>query len=255
MIINFLGTGTSTGVPEIGCTCKVCKSTDIRDSRLRSSVQIKVGNKNILIDCTPDFRQQSMRIPFEPIDGILITHEHYDHVSGIDDLRPYSRHGTINLYAEANVEAALRTKIPYCFSEIKYKGVPDIELHRISYTEPFHIGEVEIIPIRVVHYRLPILGFRIGNFAYLTDVKTIPIKEFIKLKGLDVLVINALRIDDHTSHLNLSQAIDLVETSIIPKTTYFTHMSHQIGLHSEISKTLPKNMHFAYDNLQITIDD
>lgn len=253
MIVNFLGTGTSTGVPEIGCTCKVCKSTDSNDSRLRASIQIKTGNKNILIDCSPDFRQQSMQIPFERIDGILITHEHYDHVSGIDDLRPFSRHGSVSLYVEPNVESALKSRLPYCFTEKKYKGVPDIELCRISKLQPFHIGEVEIIPIRVMHYKLPILGFRIDNFAYLTDVKTIPQEELSKLKSLEVLVLNALRIDDHISHLNLEQAIDLAKT-INAKTTYFTHMSHQIGLHSQIERLLPYNMHFAYDNLQISID-
>ncbi|NLZ96140.1 MAG: MBL fold metallo-hydrolase [Bacteroidales bacterium] len=253
MKITFLGTGTSTGVPEIGCECTVCTSQNSKDKRLRSSVIIEKDNSRILIDITPDFREQMMPLSFQKIDGILLTHEHYDHVGGIDDLRPFGRFGATDIYAEQNVSEALISRIPYCFTPNPYGGVPNLKLRKIS-TSPFHINGIEIIPIRVLHHRLPILGFRIGNFAYLTDVKTIPAEELAKLTNLDVLVVSALRKKEHISHLTLHQAIDLIH-SIKPKNAYLTHLSHQMGLHDEVEKELQTGISIAYDGLRIELID
>lgn len=251
MIVRFLGTGTSTGVPEIGCVCDVCTSLDLRNRRLRSSVWIEVNGKNLLIDCGPDFREQVLSLNFVPIDALLLTHEHYDHVGGIDDLRPYCRFGDVNIYAEDMVKQNLMKRMPYCFSETKYPGIPNIILNTID-LEPFRIENIEIIPIRVMHYKLPIVGFRINNVAYLTDVKEIPETEFHKLKDIDVLIMSALRIEEHISHQTLDEAI-FNASKIGAKTTYFTHISHQLGLHAEVDKRLPENMFLAYDGLCLEI--
>ena len=252
MKIRFLGTGTSTGVPEVGCKCEVCTSSDPRDNRLRCSVQVEVEETRIIIDCTPDFRQQMLPLPFKKIDGVLITHEHYDHVGGMDDLRPFCRFGTIDIYAETNVEQSLKTRMPYCFAENRYVGVPDIQIHTISNLHPFTIGSVKIIPIRVMHWKLPILGFRIHNFAYLTDVKQLPEEELDKLSNLDVLVMSALRRGKHISHQTLDEALHLSE-KVGAKQTYFTHMSHQIGLHKEVVAELPPSFSLAYDGLELIL--
>lgn len=251
MRVRFLGTGTSTGVPEIGCQCDICKSTDKRDQRLRASVIVYTQGKAILIDCGPDFRQQMLDVEFLPIDGLLITHEHYDHVGGIDDLRPFCKFGDVDVYAEDYVAHALRSRIPYCFTDDKYPGIPSIALNEIG-LEPFKVGGVEVIPIRLMHGILPIIGYRIGNFAYLTDLKTIPDEEYHKLEGLDVLVMNALRIREHISHQSLEQALEKIE-KIAPKTTYLTHMSHHFGLHAEIEKILPTNVFLSFDGLELDI--
>ncbi|MDH6354374.1 phosphoribosyl 1,2-cyclic phosphate phosphodiesterase [Dysgonomonas sp. PH5-45] len=251
MIIDFLGTGTSTGVPEVGCTCKVCTSANPKDKRYRASVLITVEGKNLLIDCGPDFRSQMLIRPFAPLHGILITHEHYDHVSGIDDLRPFCRLGDIDLYVEHNVKNALEQRLPYCFAEHKYPGVPNLNLVEIT-EDKFIVEGVEVLPIRLMHYRLPILGFRIGGFAYLTDMKTIPEKEYEKLQNLDVLVINALRREEHISHQSLAQALEQV-ARIAPKRTYLTHMAHSMGLHNEVEASLPPTVWLAYDGLKIEI--
>ncbi len=204
MKVRFLGTGTSTGVPQIGCDCAVCSSIDARDKRLRASVRIETAGKVLVIDCTPDFRQQMLPLRFGKIDGMLLTHEHYDHIGGIDDLRPFSVFGSVELFMEEQLDQTIRERMPYCFGPVRYGGVPDINIRKISEKEPFWVGDVEVIPIRVMHYKLPILGYRIRDFVYLTDVKTIPETEFDKLKNVDTLVISALRKKDtfHTRHCN-----------------------------------------------------
>lgn len=252
MKITFLGTGTSTGVPETGCTCPVCTSTDPRDNRLRTSVLVETDHNRILLDCGPDFRQQMSHIPFDKLDAILLSHEHYDHVAGIDDLRPFCRFGDINIYAESNVATAIRTRIPYCFGESLYPGVPRIIMNEININTPFHINDIEITPIRVMHGKLPIAGYRMGRMAYLTDVTLIPEEEYAKLHNLDILIISALRQEPHPSHQNLEQAIANAQR-INARTTYFIHFSHHIGLHHETETKLPTNIHLAYDNLTLTI--
>lgn len=251
MKITFLGTGTSTGVPEVGCECIVCKSKNKKDKRLRSSILIEKGNTRILVDVTPDFREQMMGVPFQKIDGVLVSHEHYDHVGGMDDLRPFGRFGEIDIYAEENVSQSLHRRMPYCFMTNKYAGIPNLTIKEID-CNPFRIANIEIVPIRVMHYKLPILGFRIGDFAYLTDVKTIPDEELKKLKGLDVLVVSALRKKEHISHQTLDQAIGLIH-KIEPQKTYLTHLSHQMGLHNAVEKELENGVSIAYDGLEIII--
>lgn len=244
MKISILGSGTSTGIPQIGCGCKVCTSSDPKDNRLRASIMIEVNDRKLLVDCGPDLRQQLINHRVTHLDGILITHEHFDHIGGLDDVRPL---GETNIYGEKAVLDVIKRNMPYSFVENKYPGVPMIHTHPIG-TDPFYIKDIEITPVRIMHAQLPILGFRIGNFAYLTDVKTIDEQEINKLKGLDLLIINALRIREHHSHLSLSESLELTH-KIGAKATWFTHMSHDMGLHEEIEKTLPENIHLAYDGL------
>ena len=206
MKITFLGTGTSTGNPEIGCSCEVCTSRDPRDWRLRASVLVEVAGKRLLIDCGPDFRYQMLRAKCYHLDAVLLTHEHYDHVGGLDDLRPFSREKDVAIYTEANVVEAIKTRMPYVFRAHKYPGVPNLVLHTVGLA-PFEAAGVPIQPIRVMHAKLPILGFRIGDFAYLTDLKYLPEEEFAKLEGLEVLVIDALRRGTHLSHEGLEEAL------------------------------------------------
>jgi len=246
MNLLFLGTGTSTGVPQIGCTCKVCTSNNEKDKRLRASVLITIKNKKILIDCGPDFRQQLLQNKVDTISAVLLTHEHYDHVSGLDDLRPL---GTAEVYAEKKVITKIKEIMPYCFGENKYPGVPSINLHKIDENE-FYVEDIKIQPIRIMHAKLPILGYRIGNIAYLTDVKTIGNESYEQLKKLDVLVINALRIEKHISHISLDEAIEIAQ-KIGAKETYFTHISHDMGLHDAVNPTLPANIQIAYDGMII----
>lgn len=253
MKITLLGTGTSTGVPEIGCQCPVCTSPNKKDTRWRTSALIETNHTRILIDVTPDFRMQMLPLPFKPIHGVLLTHEHYDHVGGIDDLRPFGRFGAIDIYAEQNVSDALMSRIPYCFATNPYRGVPNINLQVID-TTPFYIDGVKITPIRVMHHRLPILGYRIGNFAYLTDVKTIPSRELYKLTHLDVLVVSALRKTEHISHQTLDEALALIQ-QIKPKEAYLTHLGHQMGLHDKVQKELPKGVFVGYDGMELCSGD
>lgn len=249
MKIIFLGTGTSTGNPEIGCDCNVCKSTNPKDNRLRASVLIKTDNKNILIDCGPDFRQQILPQPFEKLNAVLITHEHYDHVGGLDDLRPFSRFDDVEVFAEHYVADTLRQRIPYCFQEVKYPGIPNINLNSIE-NKAFDVEGLTITPIRVFHNQLPIFGYRIKDFAYLTDMTSIPEEEYAKLQNLDILVIDALRIEEHISHQNLEQAIAQIK-KIKPQKAYLIHMSHHMGLHDEVEKSLPENIFLSYDGLEV----
>ncbi len=249
MQITFLGTGTSTGIPQIGCTCPVCTSTDPKDNRLRTSVVVSVNGKNILIDCGPDFRQQVLRSGIGRIDAVLITHIHYDHTGGIDDLRPFGGKHTLPIYLEAPVAEGIRTRLPYCFGDHLYPGVPNIRLQEIG-IEPFTIENIEVTPIRVMHYKLPILGYRIGGLVYITDALTIPDEEYAKMKQVDVLVINALRKQPHLSHQTLDEALRVIER-VQPREAYLVHMSHHMGLTAEVEKELPPHVHFAYDGLVV----
>ena len=246
MKLTFLGTGTSTGIPQIACKCAVCKSTDQRDKRLRSSVWIEADEQNILIDCGPDFRQQMLSHNFDKLSAILLTHEHYDHIGGLDDVRPY---GNVTIYAEKRVNEHIMSAMPYCFREKLYPGVPKITLNNIN-ENAFYKGKLMIQPIRIMHASLPILGFRIGKMAYLTDVKTMPEAAFEHLRDLDVLILNALRVQTHISHLTLDEAVDLAG-KIGARKTYFTHFSHDAGKHADVERTLPDNIFLSYDNFQI----
>ncbi len=250
MKITFLGTGTSTGVPEIGCTCQVCQSSSEKDKRLRTSVLLSDEKQRVLIDCGPDFRQQALRAQIHTLDAILITHEHYDHVGGIDDIRPM---GNAKIYAEKRVLDAVKRTMPYCFSENKYPGVPQIDLYEVHENQTFQVGDWTIEPIRVMHGKLPILGYRVGDIAYLTDVKTVTEEAMKQLEGLSVLVINALRPKEHPSHISLPEAMELV-AKLDAKKVYFTHFSHHIGLYDETSKLLPDNVFLAYDQLEINLE-
>lgn len=249
MQITFLGTGTSTGIPQIGCTCPVCTSTDPKDNRLRTSVVVSVNGKNILIDCGPDFRQQVLRAGIGRIDAVLITHIHYDHTGGIDDLRPFGGKHTLPIYLEPSVAEGIRTRLPYCFGDHLYPGVPNIRLQEIG-IELFTIENIEVTPIRVMHYKLPILGYRIGGLVYITDALTIPDEEYAKMKQVDVLVINALRKQPHLSHQTLDEALRVIER-VQPREAYLVHMSHHMGLTAEVEKELPPHVHFAYDGLVV----
>ncbi|MCR5078015.1 MAG: MBL fold metallo-hydrolase [Prevotella sp.] len=253
MSLRFLGTGTSNGVPVIGCQCEVCRSKDPRDSRLRTSALLETAHTRILIDCGPDFRQQILPLPFRKIDGLLVTHIHYDHVGGIDDVRPYCMLGDIEVYANEDTCAGLRHNFPYCFTEHLYPGVPKLNLHAVLPHSHLRIGDVEVVPITVMHGKLPILGFRIGKLAYITDMKTIADTELPYLEGVETLVVNALRWDrPHHSHQLIQDAIDFGRR-IGAKRTYLTHLTHQIGLHEEAQRLLPEDVFFAYDGLQIEL--
>lgn len=253
--VTFLGTGTSQGIPLIACECHVCKSNDKRDKRLRSSVLLEINGRNYTIDAGPDFRYQMLRAQVKDLDGILFTHEHKDHVAGLDDVRPfnYLNKKDIAIYCNEDVEVALNRDFYYAFALIKYPGVPQLNLTRISKDTPFTIAEgVEVTPIEVLHHRLPVLGFRIENFTYITDCKTISDEELEKVKGTEILVINALREEEHISHLNLEQALAFIE-KVQPKLAYLTHISHYLGTHEEILAKLPPNVLPAFDELTLRI--
>lgn len=253
MKLVFLGTGTSTGVPQIRCRCSVCTSADARDRRLRASALVTTdSDRNLLIDCGPDFRYQMLREGSPMLDALLVTHSHYDHVGGIDDLRPYCADGPFPVYCRKDVATDLRNRIPYCFAEHLYPGVPTFTLHEIDTHTPFKVGPDMITPLPVMHARLPIVGFRIGQLAYITDCKTMPAETLLLLKNLDTLVINALRHEEHMSHLNLQQALDVIKT-VKPKRAYLTHLAHQMGMHAQVEATLPTGVHIAYDGMEIEI--
>ncbi len=252
MRLTFLGTGTSCGVPTIGCDCRVCRSENPKDKRLRCSALVETEQTRLLIDCGPDFRQQMMPQPFRRIDGILITHAHYDHMGGMDDVRPYCQFGEINVYADPIARKGLLEMLPYCFVENRYPGVPAIGLHEIHKHEPFTIGDIEIMPIEVMHGKLPILGYRMGPLTYITDMKTIDDGELQYIKGTEVLVVNALRQQPHHSHQTVDDAVGFARR-VGAKRTLLIHSSHHIGLHDEVNASLPSDIQLAYDGQVVEV--
>ncbi len=253
MEITFLGTGTSQGVPIIACTCKVCQSSNTKDNRLRTSIMIKEAGYNFVIDTGPDFRQQMLRENVKNVDAIIFTHEHKDHTAGFDDIRAfnYIQKKKMDVYATERVQSAIKREFAYIFSDFKYPGIPEINLHTID-NSPFEINGVKFIPIEVLHYKLPVLGFRINDFTYITDANYISETEKEKIKGSKVLVLNALRKEEHLSHFTFDEAIELVK-ELKPETAYFTHISHQLGLHDEVQKELPSTIKLAFDGLKISL--
>lgn len=255
MELIFLGTGTSTGVPQLMCDCGTCRSDDPRDKRLRTSALVRTNGLNLLIDCGPDFRTQLLSLGgMQPLDALLITHSHYDHVGGIDDLRPYCAADGFPVYCKSDVAADLRSRVPYCFAVNPYPGVPHYDIHGIAPSRPFMVKGVEVVPLPVFHYKLEIVGYRIGGLAYITDAKTIPAATIDLIRGVDTLVINALRRWSHLSHFSLDDALGFIE-KVSPRVAYLTHLSHQMGRHADVEPTLPPNVRMAYDGLKVNIFD
>lgn len=247
----FLGTGTSQGIPVIGCKCPICNSTDSRDSRLRTAFFLSVNGVHFVIDAGCDFRQQMLNNKITSLDAILITHEHKDHLAGLDDIRPFNfmKYEPLPIFAEKRVVEAIKREFHYAFAENPYPGSPMMNIQEIA-EQSFEYKGISIQPLRVTHLKLPILGYRIGQFAYITDASYIPDETMELLRGVEILVINALRFKEHYSHFNVAQALDVIQT-IAPKRAYLTHCSHDIGFYTETSKILPKNVFLAYDGLQI----
>ncbi len=254
MQVTFLGTGTSQGVPLIGCNCKVCNSSNPKDNRLRSSILIQKNNTTIIIDTGPDFRQQMLRIKNTQMDAVVFTHGHKDHVAGLDDIRAYNYilNKKIDVFADELTTQTLKTEFSYIFREDKYPGIPDIELHPIINNKKIIIKDMVLEPIQVMHYKLPVFGFRVDNFVYITDANFIAPEELIKIMDAEVLVINALRNEKHISHFSLEEAIALAK-SVNAKKTYCTHISHQLGMHQQVSEKLPAGISLAYDGLVLDL--
>ena len=251
MIITFLGTGTSQGVPVIACECPVCLSADKHDKRLRSSIMIESDDKVVVIDSGPDFRYQMLREKVMHLDAIVFTHEHKDHIAGMDDIRAfnYKQNVPMDIYATERVQEALKREFSYIFVKDKYPGIPQVNMHTID-LQPFDIGSLHFIPVEVLHYKLPVLGFRIGDFTYITDAKTVSDLEIQKIKGTKILVINALQTQSHISHFTLNEAISFAK-QIGAEKTYLTHISHRLGFYSEVSSQLPPGIELAYDGLKL----
>jgi phosphoribosyl 1,2-cyclic phosphate phosphodiesterase len=251
--VTFLGTGTSQGVPVIACGCEVCTSADPYDKRLRTSVMIESDDKTVVIDSGPDFRYQMLREKVKKLDAIVFTHEHKDHIAGMDDIRAfnYFQNAPVDIYAVPRVQEALKREFAYVFAEFKYPGIPQVNMHTIG-LEPFNIGSIKFIPIEVMHYKLPVLGFRINNFTYITDAKTVSAAEVQKIKGTDILVINALQTESHISHFTLDEALMFAQ-EVGARKTYLTHISHRLGRSLAISSQLPQGIELAYDGLKLFI--
>jgi phosphoribosyl 1,2-cyclic phosphate phosphodiesterase len=252
--VTFLGTGTSQGIPVVACSCRVCLSSDPDDKRLRTSVLIEVDGNVIVIDAGPDFRQQMLRANVTELSAILLTHEHYDHIAGLDDIRAFNwvQKRPTDIYAELRVLQSVKQIFSYVFASEKYPGIPQMTLHEVD-ENPFFIKKTEIIPVRGLHFKLPVLGFRIKKFAYLTDIKTVADYELEKLTGLDFLVVNALRKESHISHMTLQEALSLI-AKLNPRKAYITHISHQMGTRREVSVGLPENVALAYDGLEFELE-
>lgn len=253
--VTVLGSGTSQGVPVIACNCHVCTSSDPKDNRLRCSILLETESGNYVIDSGPDFRQQMLREKVQSLNAILFTHEHKDHVAGLDDVRAFNfkENKAIDVYCTFSVEQALRREFHYVFQENSYPGIPRVNLINFG-NEPIQLpGSLELIPIRVMHYKMEVFGFRTGNFAYITDAKTVDEEEIAKLQGLDTLIINCLRKELHISHFNLDEALDFV-AKVNPKQAYFTHISHMFGTHEEIERELPPNIGVAFDRQQFEFE-
>lgn len=250
MKITFLGTGTSQGVPLIGCHCPVCTSPNKKDNRLRSAILVETPQANVVIDTGPDFRYQMLRAKVDKLDAVVFTHSHKDHIAGLDDVRAfnYFQQKAMPVYATLETQAVLRREFSYVFDSPNYPGIPQLDLVTIDPDKSFTINGLQITPIRVMHYLIEVLGFRIGDFTYITDANYIAPEQLAKVNGSDTLVLTALRHEKHPSHFTLAESME-VSRSLDVKTTYFTHISHQLGLHDEVSKTLPADMHLAYDGL------
>ena len=250
--ITFLGSGTSSGVPMIGCDCDVCNSTDKKDKRLRSSIIIESETTCFVVDTTPDFRYQMLRAGIKKLDAVLFTHPHKDHVAGLDDVRAYNyfQQKPIDVYANALTEEALKREFAYAFSDKKYPGIPEINLNTID-DSPFYIGDIPVIPVLVWHLKMPVLGFRFGKFTYITDANRIDDSEKEKIKGSEAMVLNALRHKPHISHYTLDEAVSMVQELGVPR-AYFTHISHQLGFHTEINESLPSGIELAWDGLELS---
>jgi len=254
--VTFLGTGTSQGVPVIACNCQVCQSLDLRDKRLRCSILIEYAGKNYVIDSGPDFRQQMLRANVQSLEALLFTHEHKDHVAGMDDVRAFNfkQKRDMEVYCSDGVEAALRREFYYVFAANKYPGVPSVNLNHIDKRNSFTINEMKVVPVEVMHYKMPVLGFRIDDFTYITDAKTVIEEERAKIRGTKVLVVNALRHEEHLSHFNLEEALDFIN-DINPEIAYLTHISHLFGKHEDIESKLPDNVRVAYDGLELVLNN
>lgn len=249
--LTFLGTGTSVGVPTIGCQCEVCQSTDPHDKRLRCSALIETPTTRVLIDVGPDFRQQMLPLEFKKIDAVLLTHIHYDHVGGLDDLRPFCQFGEVNVYADKITSDGLMQTVPYCFAEHRYPGAPKINLHTITPHQSLNVNELEIMPFTVMHGKLPITGFRIGDLTYITDMKTINDEDFEFVRGTKTLVVNALRYTPlHHSHQSVDDAVEFAKR-VGAEQTWLIHSCHDIGLHAEVNKKLPAEIQLAFDGQEI----
>jgi phosphoribosyl 1,2-cyclic phosphate phosphodiesterase len=251
--VTFLGTGTSQGVPVIGCTCEVCRSLDFRDKRLRTSILIETGDHVFVVDTGPDFRQQMLREQVKRLDAVIFTHAHRDHTAGLDDVRAFNfmQQMDMPVYGTRQVLDQLKVEYAYAFVQEYYPGIPRLSLNMID-GEPFSVNGVPFVPLPVMHLHLPVLGFRIGNFSYITDANYIPPETIEKLKGTEMLVLNALQREQHISHFNLNEALEVVET-VRAQHTYFTHISHKLGLHADVEKELPDHVSLAFDGLQLNI--